>query len=77
MKTRVEKGLGRSELALACAVTPNTPECRGALGALAPAALAVGFVDFRGFPCRSIRLAALFGARFEASSRTVESGASA
>jgi hypothetical protein len=77
MKTRVEKGLWRLELGLVCAVAPKASECRGTVGALAPAVLAVGFVDSRGCPWRSIRLAAFFGARFEASSRTVESGASA
>jgi hypothetical protein len=50
MKTRVAKGLGRSDLALVCAVAPNTSECRGTVGALAPAARAVGLVDSRGFP---------------------------
>jgi len=50
MKTRVERSLGRLELALVCTVAPNTPESRGTVGALAPAVLAVGFVDSRGFP---------------------------
>jgi hypothetical protein len=53
MKTRVVKGLGRSDLVLVCAVAPNMSECRGTVGALAPAARAVvlvALVDSRGFP---------------------------
>jgi hypothetical protein len=58
MKTRVVKGFGRwvvkgfgrLELALVCAVAPNMSECRGTVGAFAPAALALGLVDSRGFP---------------------------
>jgi hypothetical protein len=62
MKTRVEKGLWRLELDLVCAVAPKASECCGTVGALAPAVLAVCFVDSRGCPWRSIRLAAFFGA---------------
>jgi hypothetical protein len=50
MKTRVEKGLGCSDLAFVFAVAPNTRECCGTVGAFAPVALAVGLVDSRGFP---------------------------